>query len=155
MVKRKIYKCSNGKCGKDFERLQSQMIGRKYSFCSRECMIVFQKSKDSWIHKIPPYDRFGEKNPKWSGGRSLDKSGYVLVYNPNHPNSNAGGYIREHRLVMSSHLGRPLKDEEIVHHKNGIKDDNVIGNLMLLKNCRKHRKIDNYLRKRNLLGRFC
>lgn len=39
----------------------------------------------------------------------LTKQGYVLVWNPNHPNANKGkgkGYIFEHRLVMSEHLGR-------------------------------------------------
>lgn len=80
---------------------------------------------------LPGHAHRGENNPRWNGGRS-DFRGYVLVQCPDHPSARKNGYILEHRLVMSEHLGRPLGDDELVHHKNGDKSDNRLANLEVM-----------------------
>jgi len=74
----------------------------------------------------------GKRSFHWKGGKIKDKFGYIQIWMPEHPNAKIAGYIHEHRLVMSKHLGRPLESYEFVHHKNGIKDDNRLSNLELL-----------------------
>ena len=83
--------------------------------------------------------RSGCGHPNWIGGKIRDKNGYVLVYAPDHPNARRcekgrRKYVLEHRLVMSRHLGRPLSEHEVVHHKNDDKQDNRIENLELFEN---------------------
>lgn len=77
----------------------------------------------------------------WQNGRTIDKKGYVQLnvrLTPSFDNffypMVANGRILEHRFVMAKHLGRCLQSWEIVHHKNGIKDDNRIENLELSMN---------------------
>jgi hypothetical protein len=42
-----------------------------------------------------------------------------------------GGYVLEHRLVIAQYLGRTLKRNEYVRHKDGNTMNNEIGNLVL------------------------
>jgi len=93
-----------------------------------------ESSKQSWVRDRKPRDYSeyrGENHHLWKGGRRIHERGYVMVYRPDHPRSYSNGYIMEHRIVMEQHLGRLLNDEEVVHHKNGNKEDNRIENLIL------------------------
>ncbi len=70
-------------------------------------------------------------HPRWHGGYTIDDHGYAQIKRRDHPNANKAGYVREHVLVMSEHLGRPLGPKETVHHRNGIRHDNRLENLEL------------------------
>lgn len=58
-------------------------------------------------------------------------NGYWVIYMPEHPNAHKNGCVPYHRYVMAEHIGRPLRSDESVHHKNGKPGDNSIGNLEL------------------------
>ena len=88
----------------------------------------------------------GDKHGNWKGGRS-EVNGYIYLYKPEHHKSTQKGYVLEHILVVEEKLGRYLEPGEVVHHINGIKDDNCSENLIVCDNQSKHRKSENSLLK--------
>lgn len=95
-------------------------------------------------HCVEMPGRKGEAHPMWKGGRYIDMSGYVIVRipesSPYYPMANTGNRIFEHRLVIAQKVGRCLLKREIVHHLNGLKDDNRPENLCIVDN-KNHNKL--------------
>jgi HNH endonuclease len=79
----------------------------------------------------------GENHWAWKGGKVHRHHGYVSVaISSDSPyismSEGSRNYVLEHRLVMAQSLGRPLRSDETVHHKNGQRNDNRIENLQLM-----------------------
>lgn len=98
--------CPN--CGRRFRPTCS-----KSKYCSRQCMWAnnggHNRKPESW----------------WVNGRGyLEGSIWVGPTKKIH--------VKKHRLVMERHIGRALRADEDVHHKDGNKLNNDISNLELI-----------------------
>lgn len=82
-----------------------------------------------------PFQGSGPEHSMWKGGRREANEGYWRVWvGPDHLMAsmrNHQGYILEHRLIMALSVGRPLRDDESVHHIDGDHGNNDISNLQL------------------------
>ncbi len=74
--------------------------------------------------------RIGENHPNWKGGRKYRNNGYNAVLKPEHPRAGKDRYVQEHIVVWEEAHKRFLPDDWVIHHKNGIKNDNRLQNLL-------------------------
>ncbi len=111
-------------------------LGQKYGFNYRRLIHWFKeagrlseynetnKNNRYRSNAVPMTDvaRFkisGFNSIYWEGKKLDVKNGEIrAVYlpAPDHPFTNSQGYVYEHRLVLENHLGRYLKNDELVHH---------------------------------------
>ena len=123
----------------------------KYGIKTREQGEAFEKLRESgWKYPKSAIDKIrkAKKGRKPSeetrrkmsiadkvggiGHKKKRSDGYIYIYFPDHPKSTKDGFIMEHDLIMECLIGRHLRDNEVVHHKNKIKDDNRKENLQLM-----------------------
>ena len=64
--------------------------------------------------------------------------GYVYVLSPGHPRTDENGRVREHIIVWEEAYGRPLPGGWLIHHLNGIKNDNRPENLFATTQSKHH-----------------
>ncbi len=113
--------CSVKECGRPVEG---------HGFCKAHYQ-RFKKYGDVNVAR-PVGIKNGHLNPRWRGGE-IKMDGRVLIYSPQHPYPNLCKlYVFRYRLIMETHLGRHLLPHEVVHHKNGIVNDDRIENLEVL-----------------------
>ena len=115
-------------CGIKF---RSKSRTSKSIYCSAEC------KKEYHIINPKPYS---PRVSAGSNGRHCHKGYIVMSYqlfppeywNILKPMKDSQDNIREHRALIAIQEGRALTKQEVVHHKNGIKNDNRLENLELL-----------------------
>lgn len=83
-------------------------------------------------HTIQYIQGKGKEGSHWKGGKAKHSNGYVKIWFPSHPNADSRGYVFEHVKVMSDYLCRALDSDEVVHHIDGNKKNNVLSNLQLM-----------------------
>jgi len=71
--------------------------------------------------------------------RIIASNGYILLRMPRHHLADSRGYVYEHRFVAEQILGRPLQNNEIVHHKDNVKTNNNPDNLEIVKSIAHHK----------------
>ena len=137
-----VKKCKT--CKKEFTLQNCRTKNRPANFCSRECWNksrfgthLSKKHKDK-ISKA--HTGKSRASTPYFKGRIYQSNGYVLLFKPEHPFSSKQNYILEHRFIAEQKLNRFLTDKEIIHHINGIRDDNRPENLHLFPNISAHRK---------------
>lgn len=97
---------------------------------------------------------YGPEHQNWKGGTFMHSDGYVMEYAPDHPDANKNkGYVLQHRLVVERQISRYLLPSEVVHHKNGDKQDNRPENLEIVTRSR-HMKHHKAVAPRDNRGRF-
>lgn len=64
-------------------------------------------------------------NQEWGNAKTIRADGYIYI-------TRNGKQVMEHRWLMEQSIGRELYDFEVVHHKDGNRENNSLMNLVLM-----------------------
>jgi hypothetical protein len=139
-------------CGEEFKTYPSRIKIGRGKYCSKKCS---HKITDKVLESNGENTRFkkgGVPHNKKGGTYTQARKGskkYILLFKPKHPNASPKGYIRLHRYLMEKKIGRHLRENEVVHHKDKDTLNNSLDNLELMsvkEHCRLH-VTDNILKR--------
>jgi YHS domain-containing protein len=128
-------------CGRSFEREAAALKGKKHHFCCRQCLADFSsraRNPEGYVNlkdytnmsshmtqlneamnpdRMTPETRSKLRSSRLGKGRC---DGYSKIYSK-----------AAHRVVAEQIIGRPLKDGEVVHHRDENKYNNLSENLVI------------------------
>lgn len=105
-------------CGAPF-RAGSQPEARRRKYCSVRC------------YRAQP-QASGPQSPRWLGGRTQRRDGYVETRIAGHPRARGKRHsVLEHIVVAERALGKSLPPGVEVHHVSGDRSDNRGSNLVI------------------------
>lgn len=109
-------------CGSSFLANPSALSKGDSKFCSREC----------WQKNISG-KRYGDKNPHWKGEHHefVGAKGYVFIRCPGHHRA-LHEHVKRATIMAEKKIGRLLLPGEVVHHINGLKNDDSPENLEII-----------------------
>lgn len=84
------------------------------------------------LNHLESCKRYADNKPIKKKKRVSHGDGYIKLYMPWHYRANQDGYVLEHIALAEQKLNRRLLPDEVVHHINGIKNDNSLDNLVVL-----------------------
>lgn len=148
------YKCDW--CGKEFDRLECYMKGKKHAFCSRQCFADFSnksKNPDGYV-KLKDFTNIRYHMTKLN--EVMNPTRMTIETRTKLRKAHLGigecnGYSKiygrlAHRVIVEQLLGRPLTSEEVIHHRDGNRYNNVPENLVIFPKAGDHTRFHNEFR---------
>ena len=150
----------NGVAAPDIAKITESCVSGIRKYCAKNGIAlvnikdIFPKRKDEFLEKVKETTdtseliahfgvsqatirRWGLKvgvllTDSYHKGFIETHNGYLRIKASKHPCADTHGYVLHHRLMMEAHIGRYLTPDEVVHHKDGDKQNNQIENLELM-----------------------
>lgn len=108
--------------------------GKLCDYTAKRCQSCNGKKEWKTRPKTSTFFKKGKENCNWKGGKHKTPLGYIQINMPEHHRASTNGYVFEHILIWEQTHQKPLPKGWIIHHLNGIRDDNRPQNLVAMPN---------------------